>query len=257
MSPHENTYATAGIVLTVLGIEAYRNRIYYLEKRTVSRSVAEDLTVMFKSREANFSEKDFENLLNEVFVLRDVIVHNHIYKVNVEFDGDWQILGHRQELLKGYGDTKFRVSTNSRTKKTTNLKLNVQPGKIGFEDLFIVLVLFDSFVGLSEKILGRAYVPFHFWKEVNGVGTEDFYKYLTCFYHLIPNQKYVQQLNSILQKIRKEYGQFLPDYNEYFVNNICIICGEFGFRQMNQVYLCKKCGHRVELASVVQNKTTT
>lgn len=250
VSVFENTFATAGIILAVLAFEAYRNRIFYLENKKVSKyiTVPKDLASIFKTKDASFPENCFENLLNEVFVIRDVIVHNHIYKVNVEFDDDWQMLGHRQKLLEGYGDDKkFKAFTSSRTKKTTSLKLNIQTGKIGFEDLFLVLVMFDLFIGLSEKILSRPYVPFHFWKEINGVGADKLYQYLTHFYNLIPNAKYLQQLDPVLQKIRTEFVQYLPDYKEYFINNICIKCGEFGFRQMNDIYLCKKCGHKFEL----------
>lgn len=253
VSVYENAFATAGIVLTVLAFEAYRNRIYYLAKKKVDRSVAKDLASIFKSKEANFPEKEFESLLNEIFVIRDVIVHNHIYKVNVRFDDDWQMLGHKQQLLEGYGDDKkFKALTSSRTKKTTTLKLNIQTGKIGFEDLFLILVMFDFFVGLSEKLLERSYVPHRFWKEIDGIGTDKLYIFLTHFYHLLPNNKYIQQLNSILQKIRGGYEQYLPDYTEYFVNNICFKCGEFGFRQINEIYKCRKCGYAIEFGTLDQ-----
>lgn len=247
VSIYENTFATAGIVLTVLAFEAYRNRIFYLEKKRVGKSVARDLAEIFKLKEASFPEKNFESLLNEVFVLRDVIVHNHIYKVKVEFDYEWKMLWHTQKMLKGYGDDrKFKEFVNSRTKRTINLGLNVQPGKIGFEELFLTLVIFDCFIGLSEKVLGRPYVPFHFWKEINGVGAEKLYQYLTYFYNLLPDPKHIHRLSQTLNTIRKQYEQYFPEYTENFVNNICLKCGEFGFRQMNNVYSCKKCGYKIE-----------
>lgn len=252
VSIYENAFATAGIVLTVLGFEAYRNRVYYLEKKRVGKSVAKDLALIFKSKESTFPDQNFENLLSEIFVVRDVIVHNHIYEVNVEFDDDWQMLGHRQKLLAGYGDEKFRNLANSRTKKTSNLKLNVQPGKIGFEDLFLILIIFDCFIGFSEKILNRPHVPFHFWKQINGESAEQFYQYLTYFYNQIPNDRYIRQLNLILKRIETDYTGFLPDYRDYFINNTCAKCEGFGFRQMNDVYACKKCGHKLEF-NILQN----
>lgn len=251
VSVYENTFATAGIVLTVLGFEAYRNRIYYLEKKKVGKSVAKDLAVLFKSKKTSFPEKDFEDLLSEVFVLRDVIVHNHIYKVNVSYDGGWQMLGHTQTLLEGYGDDKkFKRLASSRTKKTNSLKLNIQPGKIGFEDLLLVLIIFDLFVGLSEEILKRGYAPFHFWKEIGGKKAESLNDYITYFYNQIPNVKYTKSLNGILSRLRGQYKQYVSKYKDYFVDNICFKCGEYGFRKIDRKFHCAKCGYGIEFGTI-------
>src|SRR3990167_6547501 len=75
----ENTYATAAIVLTVLSIESYRNRIFYLEREKVGR-VAEDLSRIIRRKISSFPKEKFQEILEEVFVVRDVIVHNHIYE---------------------------------------------------------------------------------------------------------------------------------------------------------------------------------
>src|SRR4030042_6596458 len=136
----EHSHAAAAIVLSVIGIEAYRNRIYCLKGIKVDRSVPDDLCKILRDEKVRFPADKLQDILTEVFVTRDVIVHNHIYRVEVLSDEKWAMLGHRQRLLKGYGfDAKYKRSVNSRTKKTKLLKLNVQPAKIGFEDIFKVL----------------------------------------------------------------------------------------------------------------------
>lgn len=58
VSVYENTYATVGIVLTLLAIEVYRNRIFYLEnKRLGKNGLADDLSKMFKTKNRSFPEQ--------------------------------------------------------------------------------------------------------------------------------------------------------------------------------------------------------
>ena len=98
----EHGHAAAAIVLGVIGIEAYRNRIYFLEKGRINRSVPNDLCKILTKKSTNFPTSKLQALLEEVFVVRDVIAHNHIYKVEVFSDKGWTMLSHRQKLLKGY-----------------------------------------------------------------------------------------------------------------------------------------------------------
>lgn len=245
VSIYENAFATAGIVLIILGFESYRNRIFSLEKRQVGKLVSKDLATIFREKNDKFPEKDFENLLNEIFIIRDVIVHNHIYKVKIFFDSNWEVLGHRQKLVKGYGDAKFRALTNSRTKKTNTLKLNIQPGKIGFEDLLLVLIFFDMFFGLSEEILKKGYTPFHFWSEVEGNKAETLNDFISYYYDNIPNIKYKSSLVKTLAPLRNKYKKYMSEYKDCFVGNICFKCGEYGFRKINKKFKCKKCGYEI------------
>lgn len=250
VSMYENAFATAGIVLIILGFESYRNRIFNLEKRRVGKSVSKDLAKIYKEKNNNFPAKDFEDLLNEIFILRDVIVHNHIYKVKIFFDKEWEVLGHRQTLVEGYGDIKFRKLTSSRTKKTKSLKLNVQPGKIGFEDLLLVLIFFDMFVGLSEEILKTGYVPFYFWTEFEGNKAESLNDFITYYYNKIPNQKYKTHLGKTLVMLRGKYEKFISEYKDYFIGNICFKCGEYGFRKIDRKFKCEKCGYEIIFGTI-------
>ncbi len=204
VSVTENTNATAGIVLTVLGIEAYRNRIYYLERKQVSSSVTNDLTTIFLVKDASFPKILFSDLLNEVFLVRDVIVHNHIYEVTVINDQDWKMLNHRQKLLKGYGDNRRLRSglVIERTRKTRNLGLNVQPAKIGFEDIYIIYLVFGLFVEISNRLLSRSHVPFSVHHKHEGDWYLEIDKYFKHVQEMVSNQNFLAKIKVLETKIQ-------------------------------------------------------
>lgn len=245
VSTTENTNATAAIVLGVLSIEAYRNRIFYLEKERVGRNVAQDLSRIINEKGSRFPKQKFQDILTEVFVIRDVIAHNHIYEVKVSHNKDYEMLGHRQKLLEGYGDKKFLTSLNLRTRKTKLLKFNIQPAKIGFEDLYTLLAFFDLFVAISQKVFGARHVPFSFLYKPNREYELNLSKILACYYEQIPNKKYLEQFDNIVKDFKNEYSVFLDSSYGFgrkcVVCNFCPNCGAFGFYKPNNCKVCNKC----------------
>jgi len=244
----ENTHATAGVILTVLGIEAYRNRIAYLDKRKIGKNVASDLSTIFKKKASIFPTGKFEEIIKEVMIMRDSIAHNHIYKVEVHYSQDWTMLGHKQKLLDGYGDSKrFSGSVVEKTRKTKVLRFNVQPAKIGFEDLFTLLAIFDLFVGISQKVLGNAYLPFNLSYELNGHWEDNLSKVLAYYFELIPNPKFKKQFNSILKSLKADFSSFIDSLNTWVITNICPRCYTFGIDKPNNVVKCCKCTFGVQV----------
>lgn len=245
----EHGHAAAAIVLSVIGIEAYRNRIYFLEKSRINRrSVTDDLCKILTKKSINFPINKLQALLEEVFVVRDVIAHNHIYKVEVFSDQGWTMLGHRQKLLKGYGfDSKYKSSVNSRTKKTNLLKLNVQPAKIGFEDIFKVLVVIDLLIGIMRKVLDAGYIPFHVSHKIGDHETKNLSEILTYYLDHIPRKSFVTFLEKLSTQLRNDFTSFLPPYpmSDCFINNTCPQCSKLGFDKLDNTHYCSKCGFRI------------
>jgi hypothetical protein len=246
----ENMYATAGIILTVLGIEAYRNRIFYIEKQKVNKNVVLDLIKIFRNKAPNFPDNSFQHIMSEVFLIRDVIVHNHIYEVEVFYDENWKELEHNQKILEGYGDNKrFRGYVDQNTGQTRLLKFNVQPAKIGFEDLCTLLIIFDLFVGISQAICGRVYVPFPFSCNLNGRYETILSKVLVYYYDQIGNQKYKNQFDSIIKTLSKNYSIFLSNASteRCAITNLCPKCSSFGFFKPNDINKCNKCELEIKI----------
>ena len=245
----EHGHAAAAIVLSVIGIEAYRNRIYFLEKSRINRrSVTDDLCKILTRKSINFPTSKLQALLEEVFVVRDVIAHNHIYKVEVFSDQGWTMLGHRQKLLKGYGfDSKYKSSVNSRTKKTNLLKLNVQPAKIGFEDIFKVLVVIDLLIVIMRKVLDAGYIPFHVSHKIGDHETKNLSEILTYYLDHIPRKSFVTFLEKLSTQLRNDFTSFLPPYpmSDCFINNTCSQCSKLGFDKLDNTHYCSKCDFRI------------
>ena len=246
----EHGHAAAAIVLSVIGIEAYRNRIYFLEKSSVNRSVPNDLCKMLTKKSINFPTSKLQSLLEELFVVRDVIAHNHIYKVEVFSDQGWTMLGHRQKLLKGYGfDSKYKSSVSSRSKKTNLLKLNVQPAKTGFEDIFKVLVVIDLLIRIMQKVFGGGYVSFHVSHKIGGYDARNLSEILTYYFDHIPRKSFVKFLERLSTQLRNDFTSFLPPYplSNCFISNTCPQCSKLGFDKIDNTHYCGKCGFTISI----------
>ncbi|MCB9813200.1 MAG: hypothetical protein H6772_02205 [Pseudomonadales bacterium] len=246
----ENTYATAGIVLTILALEAYRNRIYYMLNKPLNKmGLVKSLSQVFKLKEHSFPNDFFEEILTELVIVRDVIVHNHLYEVEIINDENWEMIGHRQRLLESYGDSKRLNSglVSERTRKTRNLKLNVQPAKIGFEDLFTVLVIFDSFIGISDRILPNSYVPSRFSFKLDGSYINRLSHLLSHYYSNYSKLTSLHNLTKIYKKLKIQLVPYFTDHKDYFLKNTCPKCGDFGFHQPKKIYKCNNCNFKIEL----------
>lgn len=244
----EHSHAASAIVLSVIAIEAFRNRIYCLKGIRVDRNVPDDLCKILRDEKVGFPADKFQNILTEVFVARDVIAHNHIYQVEVFSDKEWVMMGHKQRLLKGYGfDSKYRRSVNSRTKKTKLLKLNVQPAKIGFEDIFKVLVITDLLIAILQNILGGGYVPFHTSHRRDILHLNNLSKILNYYYEQIARRSFVVFLEELSRRLRNDFADYLPPYphSNCFISNICPKCSKLGFDRFDDAHYCRKCGLRM------------
>lgn len=247
VSPHENAYATAAILLTDIAIESYVNRVKYLRKEQKRGNSYSYISKVLGKINKKFPETVFEEMLLEVFILRDVIAHNHVYSINVGFDSAWNMTSHRQKLQTGYGDQKYKLAVNLRTRKTRLLGLNVQPSKISFHDLFIVLSVFDLFTSVASSILVGNYVYFHFTHKILGDWV-DYPVFLSHYYNLIPNPKGRDELRVKLDLLRTKFESSISTEKLSFFQNRCYKCGEYGFRQPNDINRCLRCGAEVRLA---------
>ena len=74
----EHSTAAAAIVLSVIGIEAIRNRIYFLRKSKIDRrSVPNDLCKLLTDENANYPTEKLKNILD--YYLADM--HNLRYRL--------------------------------------------------------------------------------------------------------------------------------------------------------------------------------
>ena len=136
---------SAGIILlSVAMVESALNRAKY-----ISGSNEKQVLNFFKNHIDN--GEVYKNL-EEIYVIRDSIIHNHIWKVNVPFPENLNDPNITFHLLPGYGDSKFRRVVNMRTKQTNRLAINIIPTRLNRKDVIKVLeVVWNVSVALQKK----------------------------------------------------------------------------------------------------------
>lgn len=244
VSTYENTFSTAGVLLTVVSLESFGNRIRMLEEET--GTPLKKLPEIFSRKNGEFPV-NFNALLQEIYILRDVIAHNHIYAISSTVDEEsWDIKDFDAQLVLGRGplDPKYKERVDL-SKKSKLLKLNVQPLQIGFEDLFTVLVVFDLFVHLAQSMFSDSHVPFRLYHKIEKSVESSLSRLLTYYYRQISNDEYLGSLEGILKELRASYSTFLiSPYDDAFVKNVCPRknCGATGFHTIHRVNNCRACG---------------
>src|SRR3989344_2162034 len=160
VSSRENGYSVSIIVPLILFVESSLNRIRYLEKDK------RDNLKFFSSKFS--SNQNLVKKLYEIYVLRDLIFHNHIWRISYEFDNSYNEIKIYQKILNGYGDKrpdkKYVDYVDKRKKITKTLKLNVNPIKINKVDVIKVFMFVSELFKFLEA-QNKSYLPppnFHF-----------------------------------------------------------------------------------------------
>ena len=86
-----------------------------------------------------FPESRLSDKLKELFVVWDVIAHNHIWKAKIKYDQNYSLKLVSASLLEDYGDPKFRSTIDTKEKKSKLLRINLFPTRICWSDVVIVL----------------------------------------------------------------------------------------------------------------------
>lgn len=131
-SRNENGYAASIAVLVALMIESVCNRVrYVLGDADHKKGAVQTL----KDLKAGGLADDVE----ELFVLRDAIAHNHIWEATVADDDTKGLALISARKLPGYGDPKFDRTVEPETRQTRRLHLDVFPNRIHRQTAIVVL----------------------------------------------------------------------------------------------------------------------
>jgi len=127
---YDNGYSVGIIVLTILMLESFVRR--------ASLVLEDEYDNVFKYIKNTFSDYSRIDILEELFVLRDAIVHNHLWSMNASWDE--RGIMHVSDInhLAG-GDKKYKRVIDQETHRTKILKMRLRPTCICFEEAFIVL----------------------------------------------------------------------------------------------------------------------
>lgn len=142
-SPLENGYSLAITTLTVLMVESAISRTQYMMKISPPKKALEFVKQEFLN--------DYLQKIEELFVIRDTIVHNHVWEANTYWDENGKLKFADAKLAKGYGDKKYEKVVDTSARKTKLLGLNVFPNRICRSDAITVLRTAIEFLSAIER----------------------------------------------------------------------------------------------------------
>jgi uncharacterized protein YutE (UPF0331/DUF86 family) len=170
----ESGYSCAIILQVAMIIESLTGRVRYL-CRTKYRN-KKKIKILDFLEKYFIKEKQLIDEVREIFILRDAIVHNHLWTISWENDEDFNEVKTYHRLLKIYGDDKFNDNIDRKTRTTKKLKLNVVPIKIGKEDVKTVFGVLKEFCDLVDKKHGTSIKNFYTKWDNQTISLIDFLK---------------------------------------------------------------------------------
>lgn len=134
---NEHGYAAAIVLLMVAMFESYMSRVRFIQSGRVVQPVRSALDVVLSV----FPKLRHRTALSEVYVLRDLLMHSHLWEIEYEWGGPVAMALTKATLHPGYGDKKFRDRVDMRTHRTKALGLSAFPSRVDRRDL---LKVFDT-----------------------------------------------------------------------------------------------------------------
>ena len=124
-SSHENGYCASLVLLLVAMLESYVMRVRYINR---DRFSIKRISVVEYLRQL-YSDYQRENELIEIFVVRDVIAHNHLWEIDFAWSEDSVMTFLQAEKESTAGDKKYKKVVNEQ-KRTNALELSILPTKV-------------------------------------------------------------------------------------------------------------------------------
>lgn len=150
-----NGYAASICLLAVVCLESYVMRARY-----VHGAEDNDLNKVSVNQyiKKTYSDFPYFDETNEVFVVRDLLAHNHLLKVSYSFD-ETGSMKKNSSVRVSSGDKKFSANVCTDTERTLVLGLNTNPALVGYNDAFMVLkTVWRNLIFLENKDRNQCYV---------------------------------------------------------------------------------------------------
>lgn len=162
-SPRENGYSASIVLLSVVCLESILRRAMFV------RGVGQQETTPLAFFEKEFSDSGLAAECRELFVLRDVVAHNHLWEAEHLWDDELTVL--HASLLPGSGDKKYKNSIDWSTRRTKHLGLNLFPTRIHLSDVKTVLRVVVQILQYLHRVdLSIQSVPGIHWVRYGGQG---------------------------------------------------------------------------------------
>jgi hypothetical protein len=114
-----------------------------------------------------YSDYQRWNELIEIFVVRDVIAHNHLWEIDFAWSEDSVMTLLQAQKESTAGDKKYKKVVDEQ-KRTNALELNILPTKVDRTDVFKVFdIVWETLIFLEGKNRDQCYVS-HLYIRFNG-----------------------------------------------------------------------------------------
>lgn len=145
-SPIENGYSCSIILLDIVMLEGLCTTLWYrYGKESKSKFKANSFI------KNNLKEFDHD-IIDELFIIRDIIAHNHLWKGKIETKDRTLIHSEIPEFYsKNFGDKKYHNNVDKDLMKTKKLGLNIFTTRINWNDVKIVLQNVNTVIEELER----------------------------------------------------------------------------------------------------------
>lgn len=149
-----NGFSVSICLLAVACLESYVMRVRYVNKAS-QKDI--DKVPIVKYLPKLYKDFPYIDDLNEIYILRDIIMHNHLWEIGFTWnDNGMELTGANK---KSSGDRKYSTNVDMNKRKTTKLGLTVNPIKVGKSEVFKVLqTMWKILIFLEKKDRNQCYV---------------------------------------------------------------------------------------------------
>ena len=242
----ERMYVSAAILLTAVAIEDFRNIAYLFDDSEIHpNQVPEDLCKLLSKKMDKSPPEYLKILLCELFEIRNTVAHSHLYHTKFGLNKESLMQIESWTLQPKHGSTRLREYKKKGEERTPELRLNLRPSELTFEDLFKSLVLTDTLLLLYDPvripILDSNLIPITVSHHQHS-GT--LCSVLNCYYNQLTNRSFVSEVEQVSIKLRRNLAQFVQPSNrfEWFITNQCPKCSNLGFQKNPKLQTCNRCG---------------
>lgn len=134
---YEHGYAASVALLLVAMLESYISRLRFVQHAKIPSTVSKPLEIVT----CMYPKLRHMKALTEIYVLRDTLMHNHLWEIDYEWGGSPAMVLKGATKHPAYGDRKYKARVNEKTRRTRALNLNVVPSRVDRRD---VLKVFDT-----------------------------------------------------------------------------------------------------------------
>jgi hypothetical protein len=126
----ENGYAASVCLLSVVAFESFLARARHLKRGKARGGLA-----VFEELYPTYPNHDE---ILEVFVMRDLLAHNHLWEIGFTWDADGPLHMMHATHVSG-GDSKHRQCVDAMTRRTKRLRVHTVPTRVDRRDAALVL----------------------------------------------------------------------------------------------------------------------